>query len=241
MVEENAEEKDLGRLISHFRVGWVEEKVRRRLALGNANIYPKEENHSYKEYVGQHSLVSNVVVPYAKISARRLEKLQRDFSWGGPMGEKRTLSQVGGGGSLEEGASGKVWARGIWMENKEGKWVFGVGVWKEILKESAWCWENMVFKLREYRVTLEEDSVIWKEGGDGLFKVKKAYSVLASPIVVEFPYSNVGWTEFQPKLLFFAWKPHGEVLTLDRLQRRGWQFPNRCFLCGVKRKRLIIF
>ena len=25
--------------------------------------------------------------------------------------------------------------------------VFGVGVWKEILKESAWCWENMVFKV----------------------------------------------------------------------------------------------
>ncbi|RVW32120.1 putative ribonuclease H protein [Vitis vinifera] len=104
--------------------------------------------------------------------------------------------------------------------------VFGVGVWKDILKESAWCWENMVFKechsggnmgsefwsrrvefkvlrafndweldmvgnllveLREYRVTLEEHSVIWKEGGDGLFRVKKAYSVLASPIVAEFP------------------------------------------------------
>ena len=29
------------------------------------------------------------------------------------------------------------------MEDKEGKW----GVWKEILKESAWCWENMVFKV----------------------------------------------------------------------------------------------
>ncbi|RVX17733.1 Transposon TX1 uncharacterized 149 kDa protein [Vitis vinifera] len=26
--------------------------------------------------------------------------------------------------------------------------VFGVGVWKEILKESTWCWENMVFKER---------------------------------------------------------------------------------------------
>ena len=29
------------------------------------------------------------------------------------------------------------------MEDKEGKW----GVWKEILKESVWCWENMVFKV----------------------------------------------------------------------------------------------
>ena len=24
---------------------------------------------------------------------------------------------------------------------------FGVGVWKEILKESTWCWENMGFKV----------------------------------------------------------------------------------------------
>ena len=25
--------------------------------------------------------------------------------------------------------------------------VFEVGVWKEILKESDWCWENMAFKV----------------------------------------------------------------------------------------------
>ena len=28
------------------------------------------ENHSYKEYVGQHALVSNVFVPYAKINGK---------------------------------------------------------------------------------------------------------------------------------------------------------------------------
>ena len=35
------------------------------------------------------------------------------------------------------------------------------------------------------------------------------------------------------KLAFFAWEAAwGKVLTLDRLQKRGWQLPNRCFLCG---------
>ena len=24
---------------------------------------------------------------------------------------------------------------------------FGVGVWKEILKEAGWCWENLAFKV----------------------------------------------------------------------------------------------
>ena len=37
------------------------------------------------------------------------------------------------------------------------------------------------------------------------------------------------------KVVFFAWEATwGKVLTLDRLQRRGWQFPNRCFLCGCE-------
>ena len=186
--------------------------------------------------------------------------------------------------------------------------VFRVGVWKEILKESAWCWENMVFKvgkgnkirfwtdpwcgnnvlsqgfpdlfsmaaqmnvtveeywdqnlgqgewnlrllrdfndwelgmvgnqlveLREYRVTLEEDSVYWKEGEDGLFKVKKVYSVLANTEGADFPHSNVWVDKVPTKIGFFAWEATwGKVLTLDRLQRRGWQFPNRCFLCGCE-------
>ena len=37
------------------------------------------------------------------------------------------------------------------------------------------------------------------------------------------------------KLAFFAWEAAwGKVLTLDRLQKRGWQLLNRCFLCGSK-------
>ena len=189
----------------------------------------------------------------------------------------------------------KYGQEGFGWRTRKANGVFGIGVWKQILKESDWCWENMVFKvgkgnkirfwtdswcgnnvlsqsflnlfsmtaqrivtveetwdqnfgqggwnlrflrafndweldmvgnllveLREYRVTLEEDSVIWKEGGDGLFRVKKAYSVLASLIVAEFPYSNV-WVDRVPtKIVFFAWEAAwGKVLTLDRLQRRG--------------------
>ena len=32
---------------------------------------------------------------------------------------------------------------------------------------------------------------------------------------------------------FFAWEAAwGKVLTLDKLQKRGWQLPNSCYLCG---------
>ena len=37
------------------------------------------------------------------------------------------------------------------------------------------------------------------------------------------------------KVAFFAWEATWEkILTLDRLQKRGWQLPNRCFLCGCE-------
>ena len=184
--------------------------------------------------------------------------------------------------------------------------MFGVGVWKEILKESDWCWDNMAFNvgkgtrirfwtdpwcgdvelslrfpqlfvvaaqrnatvrdmwdqdsgqggwnlrfirdfndwefdlvgellqvLRSQRITLEEDSVSWKGGKNGKFGVKKAYSLLISPSVSIFPRNDI-WVENVPtKLAFFAWEAAwGKVLTLDRLQKRGWQLPNRCYLCG---------
>ena len=37
------------------------------------------------------------------------------------------------------------------------------------------------------------------------------------------------------KVAFFAWEATWEkILTLDRLQKRGWQLPNRCYLCGCE-------
>ena len=155
--------------------------------------------------------------------------------------------------------------------------MLGVGVWKEILKESAWCWENMVLKvgkgnkirfwidpwcgnnvlsqrfpdlfsmaaqrnvtvedywdqnlghggwnlrllrdfndwelglvgnmlaeLRNYRVTMEEDSVLWREGADGLFKVKEAYRVLANADEADFPHSNVWVDKVPTKIVLFC-------------------------------------
>ena len=35
-----------------------------------------------------------------------------------------------------------------WRTN-EARGTFGVGVWKEILKEANWCWDNIGFKVGE--------------------------------------------------------------------------------------------
>ena len=36
---------------------------------------------------------------------------------------------------------------GCGWKSKDARGPFGVGVWKEILKEMSWCWNNMKFKV----------------------------------------------------------------------------------------------
>ena len=37
------------------------------------------------------------------------------------------------------------------------------------------------------------------------------------------------------KIMFYTWEATwGKILTLDRLQKRGWQLTNRCFLCACE-------
>ena len=94
---------------------------------------------------------------------------------------------------------------------------------------------NLLHVFRGHRITLEENSIFWKEGRNGQFRVKKAYSLLESPLTAVFPKNNI-WVERVPtKIVFFAWEAAwGKIMTLDRLQKRGWQLPNRCFLCGYE-------
>ncbi|RVW71996.1 hypothetical protein CK203_055047 [Vitis vinifera] len=162
------------------------------------------------------------------------------------------------------------------------------GVWKEILKEAKWCWDNIKFKvgkgarvkfwtdqwnatvnemwdpsigqggwnlrfhrdfndweldlirgllnmLKDFRISSEEDVVLWKGGGHGKYGVKVAYNVLAVTNACAFRTKCVWVDKVPTKAAFFAWEAAwGKILILDRLQKRGWQLPNRCFLCGCE-------
>ena len=109
----------------------------------------------------------------------------------------------------------------MWDQN------FGQGGWNLRFLRDFNDWDldmvgNLLLALRGHRITMEEDLVFWKEGRNGQFSVKKAYSLLVSPIAAVFPKSNV-WVDRVPtKIVFFAWEAAwGKVLTLDRLQKRG--------------------
>ena len=94
---------------------------------------------------------------------------------------------------------------------------------------------DLLYILRGHRPSLEEDSVMWRQGRNGQFRVKEAYSLLTNPNDTVFS-SRCIWVDKVPtKIAFFAWEATwGKVLTLDRLQIRGVQLPNCCFLCGCE-------
>ena len=81
---------------------------------------------------------------------------------------------------------------------------------------------------------VEEDRVRWMDSNNGLFSVKSLFRALHPVSLVSFP-SKIIWNScVQPKLSFFAWKDSwGKVQTLDRLQKRGWDLANRCFMCQM--------
>ena len=63
-------------------------------------------------------------------------------------------------------------------------------------------------------------------------KSLKGHLTLTNSDVMGFPYKSIWVARVPTKAAFFAWEASwGKVLTLDSLQRRGFQLPNRCFLC----------
>ncbi|RVX01772.1 LINE-1 reverse transcriptase-like [Vitis vinifera] len=329
----------------------VEEKMRRKLALWKRHFLSKGGRITLiKSTLANIPLYQMSLFRMPKSVARRLEKLQRNFLWGGANGGNKahlikwevvcTDKKKGGLGLrkliwLNKALLGKwIWrfARAkeeLWkkvLEAKYGKeefgWrtkkangVFGVGVWKEILKESTWCWDNMVFKvgkgnkvrfwidpwcgnnvlseafpdlfsmavqrsatvedywdqnlsqggwslrllrdfndwelglvdnmlveLRNYRVSMEEDSVFWRGGADGLFKVKEAYRVLVNADEAAFPHSNVWVAKVPTKIIFFAWEATwGRFLHWIDCREEDGTFLIGASCVDVKRKLSIIF
>ncbi|RVW37986.1 putative ribonuclease H protein [Vitis vinifera] len=116
----------------------------------------------------------------------------------------------------------------------------GQGGWNIRLSRNLNDWEldalgELLHLLRDLRTSLEEDTVIWKGESHGLFRIRDAYKLLAGSNVINFPKKGIWVDKVPTKVAFFAWEASWEkVLTLDKLQRRGWQFPNRCFLCGCE-------
>ncbi|KAJ9680330.1 hypothetical protein PVL29_019599 [Vitis rotundifolia] len=161
----------------------VEERMRKKLALWKRQYISKGGRITLiKSTLANIPIYQMSLFRMPKIVARKLEKLQRDFLWGGGRSERKvhlinwevvcTPKEKGGLGIrkidiLNKALLGKwiwrfafdrdiLWKKVIgakygkegfgWRTN-EARGTFGVGVWKEILKEANWCWDNMMFKV----------------------------------------------------------------------------------------------
>ncbi|RVW96427.1 hypothetical protein CK203_029768 [Vitis vinifera] len=105
-------------------------------------------------------------------------------------------------------------------------------------------WDGMEEKVRrrlalwKRQPSMEDDSVKWRQGRNGMFRVKEAYRLLDKPNATVFPARRI-WVDRVPtKVCFFAWEATwGKVLTLDRLQKRGCNSQIVVF-CVVVKKRM---
>ncbi|KAJ9678515.1 hypothetical protein PVL29_020639 [Vitis rotundifolia] len=161
----------------------VEERVRRRLALWKRQYISKGGRVTLiKSILASMPIYQMSIFRMPKIVARRLEKVQRDFLWGGGNMEGK-IHLVNWEVVCTDKDKGGLGLRKLAMLNKAllGKWIWryacdkdnlwkqvikvkygqedfgwrpkkangaaGVGVWKEIWKESDWCWNNMTFRV----------------------------------------------------------------------------------------------
>ncbi|RVW34521.1 putative ribonuclease H protein [Vitis vinifera] len=131
----------------------VEARMRRRLALWKRQYLSKGGRITLiKSTLASMPIYQLSLFRMPKLVVKRLEKLQRDFLWGGGSMERKihlinwavVCTQKESGGL---GGWGEVWRLGFGWRTKEARGTFGVGVWRDILKESSWCWDNIEFKV----------------------------------------------------------------------------------------------
>ncbi|RVW98823.1 LINE-1 reverse transcriptase-like [Vitis vinifera] len=266
----------------------VEEKVRRRLAWWKRQYISKGGRITLiRSTLASMPIYHMSLFRMPKSVARRLDKVQRDFLWGGGSVERKA-HLIKWEAICEDKSKGGLGLRKLVLLNKAllGKWIwrfaydkddlwkqvittkygqeghgwrakraygaFGVGVWKEIWKETDWLsqnfphlfvmaahrnatveemwdqnfgqggwnlrflrdfndWEmdmigNLLHVLRDYKPSMEEDSVCWKGGRNDKFRVKEAYRLVARPNDFVFP-SRCIWVDSVPtKVAFFAWE-----------------------------------
>ena len=84
----------------------------------------------------------------------------------------------------------------------------GQGGWNIRLSRNSNDWEldalgELLHMLRDLRISLEEDSVIWKGGGHSRFRIRDAYKLLIGPNVTIFPKKSIWVDKVPTKVTFF--------------------------------------
>ncbi|RVW28819.1 hypothetical protein CK203_096921 [Vitis vinifera] len=97
----------------------------------------------------------------------------------------------------------------------------GQGGWDLRLVRDSNDWElvlieDLLFLLRDIRVTPEEDSVLWKGGDSVSFRIRVAYNLLAAPNPLVFPGKNIWVDKVPTKVAFLRGRLLGKKSSLVR-------------------------
>ncbi|RVW45832.1 LINE-1 reverse transcriptase-like [Vitis vinifera] len=126
---------------------WFEAASGLRINLAKSEIIPVGEVVEVEELAVELGCrVGTLPSQMPKVVVRRIEKVQRDFLWGGGNMERK-VHLVKWEWCAQTKIKVKYGQEGLDWRPKKGNGAIGVGVWKEIWKESDWCWDNMSFRV----------------------------------------------------------------------------------------------
>ena len=137
------------------------------------------------------------------------------------------------------------WVCDAWEEEGE------VGSWNPLFSRHFNDWEmeeveGLFRKIHPLVLHSDvEDVLSWKISKNDSFSVRSLYCSLTHASNEPFPWSII-WRSWAPmRVSFFAWEASwNRILTIDQLKKRGWNMPNRCYLCKMEEEtsdHLIIF
>ncbi|RVW39400.1 hypothetical protein CK203_099500 [Vitis vinifera] len=239
-----------------------------RINLAKSEIIPLAEVVEMEELAVELSCrVGSLPSQMPKIVARRLEKMQRDFLWGGENMEGKThlvkWEVVCTDKDKGKGNTIRFWTD-VWCSESALSHcfphLFGMAVQRNSTVEEMWDqnsgqgnwnlnffrgfndWElelvgDFLHILRGHKPSLEEDSVLWRKGRSGQFRVKETYSLLARSDDTGFPSRSIWVARVPTKVAFFAWEATwGRCLLWIDFKEEDYNFQIVAFYVDVRKK-----
>ncbi|RVX16273.1 hypothetical protein CK203_014499 [Vitis vinifera] len=172
-----------------------------------------------------------------RVVRMRLEQIQRDFLWGGPWNQviRRKYKEERGG-----------------WRSYEAREAYGVGLWKAISKMEHLVTPSFGFVVGDASSKEAWVNEVWTAEGERGGKLESLFNRpfneweveeverALQPVSLASFLSKIIWNScVRPKLSFFVWEASwGRVLTLDRLQKRGWAWQIDVFCAKHVRSQL---